>query len=103
MSGDRSLPRTVSYCSASHSPPPSLLLLNAAGTHVSAEHPGFFGSVSLVFSIVLLPVICFILQPPSSPLDGDCLTVLHAQFKGNYLLLQLFVAYQLMLHYKDLH
>lgn len=51
--------------------------------------------------IVSLSAICSILQSHST-LD-DYLTVLYAQFKGNYLLLQLFVSYQLMLHYKDLH
>lgn len=51
--------------------------------------------------IVSLSAICSILRSHST-LD-DYLTVLYAQFKGNYLLLQLFVSYLLMLHYKDLH
>lgn len=51
--------------------------------------------------IVSLSAICSVLRSHSA-LD-DYLTLLYAQFKGNYLLLQLFVSYQLMLHYKDLH
>lgn len=51
--------------------------------------------------IVSLSASCSVLWSHST-LD-DYLTVLYAQFKGNYLLLQLFVSYQLMLHYKDLH
>lgn len=78
-------------------PPPVLLLLPPMSSN--SRHLVVFHSQLSALSFGLSP-----LSPlPPFPLDDDYLTVLYAQFKGNYLLLQLFVSYQLMLHYKDLH